>query len=220
MLRDLSHPVTDGMMVYPGDPDVSIAAALTVANDGVLVERIEMGSHTGTHMDAPAHTAHGGRTMSDVRLDELVGDALVLHVPDLRDGQRYGWDALTATGDIPAAVPAIVIIDTGWAQWFGDERATRHPHLDPAAAAELWRRGMRLLAVDTLSPDATGDPSSDFPVHEIVLGGDGLIVENLCGLADLPRDLQVGFFPVKLQGDGAPVRAVAFLDEDSGLLTA
>lgn len=218
MLRDLSHPVTDGMLVYPGDPGVAIAPALTVAQDGVLVERIEMGSHTGTHVDAPAHTLADGRTMADVRLDELVGEALVLHVRGLRDGQRYGWDELTQAGDIPDTVPAIVIIDTGWAEWFGDARATRHPHLDADAAAELWRRGMRLLAVDTLSPDATGEGAAEFPVHEIVLGGDGLIVENVCGLADLPRRVRVGFFPLRLQGDGAPVRAVAFLDGETAPL--
>lgn len=213
MLRDLSHPIRDGMMVYPGDPHVAITPALTVERDGVHVERVDMGSHTGTHIDAPAHTVAGGRTMADVRLDELVGDALVLRPRGLADRQRYGWDDLEAAGEIPAAVPAIVIIDTGWAQWFGDDRATRHPHLHPDAAAELWRRGMRVLAVDTLSPDETGGSSGDFPVHEIVLGGDGLIVENVCGLADLAAHVQVGFFPFKLQGDGAPVRAVAFIDD-------
>ena len=46
------------------------------------------------------------------KLDDLVGDALVLRVPDLTDGQRYGWDELSAAGEIPATVPAIVIIDT------------------------------------------------------------------------------------------------------------
>ncbi|MGX1793732.1 cyclase family protein [Microbacterium sp. NPDC055312] len=213
MLRDLSHPVRDGMMVYPGDPHVAISPALTVERDGVHVDRVDMGSHTGTHIDAPAHTVAGGRTMADVRLDELVGDALVLRPRGLADRQCYGWDDLEAAGEIPAAVPAIVIIDTGWAQWFGDDRATRHPHLHPDAAAELWRRGMRVLAVDTLSPDETGGDSAEFPVHEIVLGGDGLIVENICGLADLAAHVQVGFFPFKLQGDGAPVRAVAFIDD-------
>lgn len=209
-LRDLSHPIRDGMMVYPGDPHVAISPALTVEHDGVQVERVDMGSHTGTHIDAPAHTVAGARTMADVTLDELVGDALVLRVPGLADRQQYGWDDLAAAGQIPDAVPAIVIIDTGWAQWFGQDRATDHPHLHPDAAAELWRRGMRVLAVDTLSPDETGGEADAFPVHEIVLGGDGLIVENLCGLADLPARVQVGFFPFKLQGDGAPVRAVVF----------
>ena len=71
---------------------------------------------------------------------------------------------------------------------------------------------MRLLAVDVLSPDST--PSADFPVHEIVLGGDGLIVENLTGLDQLGETARLGFFPLKLGAvDGAPVRAVAFEDE-------
>lgn len=170
---------------------------------------------------AQADPLHGAGTMTHATL--AAEPPVTSHVCGWRPGKvsaspaashdRYGWNELTAAGDIPAAVPPIVIIDTGWAQWFGDERATRHPHLDADAAAELWRRGMRLLAVDTLSPDATGDASADFPVHGIVLGGDGLIVENLCGLADLPSRVQVGFFPFTLQGDGAPVRAVAFLDD-------
>ena len=211
MLRDLSHPVRDGMLVYPGDPAVSIGPALTLAADGVAVARLDLGSHTGTHVDAPAHTVTGGRTMADVTLDELVGDALILRVSEAGDGERYGWDALTAAAPVPDSVPAIVVIDTGWAQWFGSDRALRHPSLAPSAARELWARGMRVLAVDTLSPDPTGSDGG-FPVHEVVLGGDGLIVENVCGLDDLPSRVRVGFFPLKLEGDGAPVRGVAFVD--------
>ncbi|MCP2636471.1 cyclase family protein [Microbacterium sp. HD4P20] len=212
MLRDLSHPVRDGMMVYPGDPGVSIGPALTLASDGVAVARLDMGSHTGTHVDAPAHTVPGGRTLADVSLDELVGDAIVLRVPGAAEGQPYGWDDLVVEGGIPASLPPIVIIDTRWAQWFGDGRALRHPSLDAAAARELMRRGMRVLGVDTLSPDPTGASDGAFPVHEVVLGGDGLIVENVRGLEDLPSRVRVGFFPLRLDGDGAPVRGVAFLD--------
>ena len=69
---------------------------------------------------------------------------------------------------------------------------------------------MHILAVDTLSPDLTEAGSTDFPVHEVVLGGDGLIVENLTGLDGLPVHVRLGFFPLRLAGDGAPVRAVAF----------
>lgn len=211
MLRDLSHPISDGMMVYPGDPEVALRPALTLAADGVAVAHLEMGSHTGTHVDAPAHTVPGGRTMADVALDELVGEALLIRLRGIADGEQYGWEALTALGLVPETVPSIVVIDTGWARWFGSERAVRHPFLDPAAARELMARGMRVLAVDTLSPDATGTDGG-FPVHEVVLGGDGLIVENVCGLDDLPARLRVGFFPLRLTGDGAPVRGVAFME--------
>ncbi|MGC5221134.1 cyclase family protein [Micromonospora sp. DT81.3] len=211
MLRDLSHPITDGMPVYPGDPAVHIRAALDLERDGVAVTEVRFGSHTGTHIDAPSHTVAGGRTMSDVPIDELVGDALLIRMPELRERQIYGWDQLNARAAIPARLPPIVLIDTGWAQWFDHPRATDHPALDVSAARELLARGMRILAVDTLSPDLTDEALTDFPVHEVVLGGGGLIVENLCELGELPSTLRIGFFPLRLGGDGAPVRAVAFL---------
>lgn len=207
MIRDLSHPIEHGMPVYPGDPPVSVRPALTLDADDVAVTTLKMGSHTGTHIDAPSHTIAGGRTMADVSLNELVGEALVLRVPGLQEGEVYGLERL---GALPDEVPSIVIIDTGWAQWFrDDERRERHPALAADAAAELVRRGMLVLAVDTLSPDLTD--SEAFPVHEVVLGADGLIVENVRGLEGLPARVQVGFFPLRLGGDGAPVRAVAYL---------
>ncbi|GAA2175640.1 cyclase family protein [Agrococcus versicolor] len=210
-LVDLSHPIVDGMTVYPGDPSVHVSSALSVESDGVAVASLQMGSHTGTHIDAPSHTVPGGRTMADVSLDELFGEALVIRAPGLAPREVYGWERLSAAGALPDLVPAIVVIDTGWAQWLGSERALEHPALDADAAQELVDRGMRILAVDTLSPDLTGGGSADFPVHDVVLGGDGLIVENLCGLEDVPDRTRIGFFPLRLAGDGAPVRAVGFV---------
>lgn len=214
-LVDLTHPVRDGMQVYPGDPAVEVAPALTVGHDGVAVERLTMGSHTGTHVDAPSHTVEGGRTMAQVALDELVGEALVLRVPGLADGAGVGWDALEAVEPMPDAVPSIVVVATGWSAHFGTDRALRHPWLEGGAARELVRRGMRVLAIDALSPDPTGEGAAEgtgFPVHEAVLGADGCIVENLVVPDDLPARIRIGIFPLRLAGDGAPVRAVAFLD--------
>lgn len=208
-MRDLTHPVADGMMVYPGDPAVHLAPALELERDGAAVTALELGSHTGTHVDAPSHTVAGGRTMADVSLDELVGDALVLHLDGaVGDGETYGLDEF---GELPGRLPAIVVVDTGWWRHFGTERALRHPSLSPDAARELVARGMRVLAVDTLSPDPTDAAgTTSFPVHEVVLGGDGLIVENVAALEGVPARVRIGFFPLRLGGDGAPVRAVVF----------
>lgn len=207
-MRDLSHPVASGMMVYPGDPGVHLAPALELDRDGAAVTSIRMGSHTGTHVDAPAHTVAGGRTLDAVALDELVDEALVLHVEGLDDRAVIG---VVDLGELPERVPPIVVVDTGWWRHFGTERALRHPALDAAAARELVARGMRVLAVDTLSPDPTDAAgTTEFPVHEVVLGSDGLIVENVANLEGLPRSVRIGFFPLRLAGDGAPVRAVAF----------
>ena len=133
-MRDLSHPIADGMMVYPGDPGVHLAPALELERDGAAVTAVQMGSHTGTHVDAPAHTVAGGRTMDAVALDELVGDALVIRVAGLQDRAMI---AVADLGELPERVPPIVVVDTGWAAHFGTDRALRHPALSPDAAASM-----------------------------------------------------------------------------------
>ncbi len=209
-MHDLTHPITSGMQTYPGDPSVTCTPALRIETDGVSVGRWGLGSHTGTHVDAPAHVIEGGRTLAEVDLQELCGEAIVLRV-EVGEGTPYGLPELGANGALPARLPPIVIIDTGWAACFGTERALRHPHLDGETAAELLRRGMHVLAVDTHSPDPT-HLESRIPVHRAVLGADGLVVENLTGLSALSPRTRVGFFPLRLGGDGAPVRAVAFAE--------
>jgi kynurenine formamidase len=70
---------------------------------------------------------------------------------------------------------------------------------------------MHVLAVDTLSPDPTGAAVTELPVHRVVLGADALIVENLCRLGGIAEHVRIGLFPLPIDADGAPVRAVAFL---------
>jgi kynurenine formamidase len=218
-MRDLSHPIATGMQVYPGDPTVAVEPALLLARDGVDVAALHLGSHTGTHLDAPSHCIDGGRTTGRITLRELIGDALIVHLKALAPRATYGLAEIEAVlhGGLPGRVPPIVVFDTGWATHFGSAAALEHPALSADAATDLVRRGMRVLAVDTLSPDPTAG-GTDFPVHQVVLGADALIVENLCNLDGLPSGVRIGFFPLPVDADGAPVRAVAFesLSEANG----
>ena len=84
----LSRPLEDRMPVYPGDPGVRIRPALTVAQDGVAVMALEIGSHAGTHVDAPCHTVPGGRTVEGLTWDELCGDTLVLGLAGVAAAHR------------------------------------------------------------------------------------------------------------------------------------
>lgn len=212
-LIDLTHPIDSGMQVFPGDPNVQLQHALSLATDGVAVMGIQMGSHTGTHLDAPSHSIKGGRTTSQVLLDELVGETAVVHLAGIAAGQDIVWEQIK--GQVADKVPPIVVLATGWDKYFGTSAYLDHPVVTLHAAEELWNRGMRLLAVDTLNPDRTMQPPETmaFPVHQLVLGFGGLIVENVRGASNLPARCRTGFFPLKLdQGDGAPVRAVAWVD--------
>ncbi|GAA1185375.1 cyclase family protein [Nesterenkonia xinjiangensis] len=223
--HDLSRPIHDAMMVYPGDPAVVLGPGLTLEGDGVAVARLTCGSHTGTHLDAPSHTVPGGRTTSQIRLEELIGPARVIHL-------EAGPGHLVAPQDLSLGdaerLPRRVFLAFGWDRFFGTEQALQHPGLSVEAAELLWSRGMRVLGTDALSPDLTGaaltdpastDPEAGFPVHELVLGRDGLIVENLTGLRDLPAgEHHVGIFPLPLADvDGAPARVVAWRGAAQGL---
>ncbi|MGO3104866.1 cyclase family protein, partial [Corynebacterium variabile] len=91
---DLTHALTTGMPVYPGDPEVEIDEVLTLPADGCSVRSLHLGSHSGTHVDAPAHVIAGGRTIDQVAPEELMGDAAVLHLPDLTTRQRIDGEML------------------------------------------------------------------------------------------------------------------------------
>lgn len=210
---DLSHPISSGMQVYPGDPQVEIAPSLTVSENGVAVVAVHLGSHTGTHIDAPSHSVDGGRTMSGVSLDELSGMAAILQVHGLSAGEEISFSRFS--DQVADSMPPIVVIATGWDRRFGTEAYLDHPYLAPDAATELVDRGMRVLGMDTLNPDRTLQEEASFqlPVHDLVLGGNGLIVENLRRVTELPARCWMGIFPLPLQGtDGAPVRALARTD--------
>lgn len=217
---DLTHRISTGMMVFPGDPSVHVREALTLEHDGVAVSELSLGSHTGTHLDAPSHTVVGGRTLDEITLDELVGEALIIHLAE-RDAleNQQPIDAslieqhLHKLG-VTNSVPKHVLIHTGWDQYFNTERYLYHPYLTQDAALLLRNFGMKTLGVDTLNPDQTptktGGEPAEFVVHEVVLGEDGLIVENIAGLGQLGDYATIGFFPLRLGPvDGSPVRAVA-----------
>ncbi|WP_336660661.1 cyclase family protein [Leucobacter sp. USHLN153] len=208
---DLSHPIASGMPVYPGDPEVSVSPALSVAVDGVAVARLDLGSHTGTHLDAPSHSIEGGRTVDRIPLEQLVGPARVLSIgPSPAEASEVlGADRIA--GDLPERLPLIVCVNSGWDVHFGGELGTSHPALSLELARELWARGARVLGVDMLSPDPTGGEGT-MPVHEFWLGNDGVIVENLRGLSVVPDEVNVAFLPLRLSGgDGSPIRAVALV---------
>lgn len=206
-LVDLSREVATGMPVYPGDPAVTIDPALTLASDGVAVAHLDMGSHTGTHLDAPSHSVAGGRTVDQIPLDLLWGPARVLRAGSpLEAGTVIG----VADLDVPATLPRIVCVATGWDEHFGTTEMTAHPSLARELAELLWERGARVLCVDALSPDSSADPSAGFPVHDFWLGHDGVIVENLAGLSLIPDEVELSLLPLNLLGvDGSPIRAVA-----------
>ncbi|MFC6886452.1 cyclase family protein [Actinomadura yumaensis] len=207
---DLSVPIASGMPVYPGDPEVSACPALTVAADGVNVARLSLGSHTGTHVDAPFHVDDSLPALEDLPLERFVGRAVVVDARGLPPRAPLRPSLFEGR----ARPGAIVLVATGWSGHWGTGRYAAHPHLTAEAAAFLVEAGVRTVGIDALSVDPT--PADDFPAHRILCHAHAVIAENLTGLGtllDAQEDgspIEVSLLPLRLRsGDGSPVRAVA-----------
>ena len=70
---DLSHPITDSMPTYPTDPDVFIKKEKDIKVDRSMVHSFTMGTHTGTHLDSPAHMINNGKTLDSFSIDTFFG---------------------------------------------------------------------------------------------------------------------------------------------------
>ena len=204
---DLTHRVENGMQTYPGDPEVSVEAHATHATDGYRVAALSLGSHAGTHVDAPAHTEPEGRTLDSYPPERFVFDAVRVDCRDLGPREPVGPERLPEDGEL-------VAVWTGYDDHWGSERYLEHPYLSPAAAELCAERGLA-VGTDTLGPDPTptdragSDEPEGVPAHHALLGADCLVVENLRNLGAAGERFELRAYPLALAGDGAPARAVA-----------
>ncbi|KAI0343474.1 putative cyclase [Trametopsis cervina] len=225
---DLSHTLNATTRVFPGDPVFSSCPHLTLSADGVNVQHISMGSHTGTHIDAPFHFIASGKTVDELPLDLLIGPTVVVDLTrtargkDLQEREIIQWNSIAPYEQrikqyIKASSSVIVLLRTGWSAYWDSKKYVDHPYLSAEAAQQLIDIGVRVIGIDAFSPDQTlVDPQAGsdatFEAHNIILGAGGIIAENLTNL-DLIQDgdWTVSLTPLKLEGsDGSPVRACAW----------
>lgn len=202
------------MQTYPGDPPVAVEPALTMTGDGARVSSLSLGSHAGTHVDAPAHTEPDGATLGAFDVSAFRFEARLVDATDLGDREAVPPSRLP---DDAGAVDCLVF-RTGWDAHWGTDRYLDHPYLAPETARRCAERGLA-VGLDALSPDPTpkGEDTDDahetdvddFAAHHALLGNECLILENLAGIDALPDRFALSAFPLAVDGDGAPVRAVA-----------
>jgi len=208
---DLSHPITQQMPVYPGTQSPKITPVNTLDHDGFLEHSITMVTHTGTHLDVPAHMIPAGRTLDSFGAEVFVDSAVVL---DVRTAGPVVERSFIEAHQRTLKGCRWVLLGTSWSdRWGSPEYFEGYPALSPEAATWLVEQGIVGVGIDAISIDRAD--SQDFPVHQILLGNDVLVIENLTNL--LPLVGQRFVFsapPLALAGvDGSPVRAVALLNQ-------
>jgi arylformamidase len=201
-LFDISLPISPAMPVWPGDPSPILEPVTTMEDHGVRVSRLVLGTHTGTHLDAPSHFIPRGRSIDQLDLEALVGPCYVLDVGG--DGGPLPRSAIASCELRPGAR---VLLKTA-----NSRRPTAagfRPDfvaLEADAAAYLRDCRVRLVGIDGPSVDAWD--SADFPCHKQLLAADILIVENLVLRHVEPGKYGLVAVPLNLVGaDGCPVRA-------------
>jgi kynurenine formamidase len=205
---DLTLPLTEQTRIYPGDPEISVRPYIRREDAGYNVHQVSLGSHTGTHLDPPAHFLGGGaRRVGGVDPSLLVGRGLLIDVRDKRAREPIILDDLQPYED-RISTGLIVVFMTAWDTKEQEPDYLDHPYVTEEVGKALIGKGVKTIGIDTINVDPTW--GADFPVHMMFAEADGLIVEALANLYSIPRsDPFFVFAPLKLmEGSGAPVRAL------------
>ena len=206
---DLTHTMKNDMPVYPGTEQPQLTTACTIDEVGYKETILHMYSHTGTHMDAPAHMLREGMTLDAFPAERLVGKGIVI---DCR-GEKEISLALLRQYDLQRI--EFVLFCTGWDKlWGQDSYYEDFPVLTAEAAAFLATLPLKGIGEDSISLDPCG--SVDFPNHLTLMRKNFLNTENLKNLDQLiGKQFTFATLPLKFEAsDGCSCRAVAIMEED------
>ncbi len=208
---DLTHELRNGMPIYPGDPSPSFVSYATLEKNGVNLTKLTLGSHTGTHIDAPRHFIPDGIGIDQIPPNKLIGEAYVTDMSSKPIGSAITGQDLRDNLEGHVAEDDIVVCYTGCSEHWGEEPVrSNYTYLTGDAAEYLVSKKVRAVGIDFLSVERFRAP--DPITHRTLLGNGIFIIESLSQATKQfvgKRTLMI-CMPIKLQnGDGAPSRIIS-----------
>ena len=215
---DLTMPIHEGMQTFPAHwhPFVEVSQMGRHGIENRETRKLVLGTHTGTHMDAPLHFIPGGATVDEIPLEQIVGPATLVDLSHAKPFHGVSQAELSkAIGNRPVER---TVIRFDWNRMLGTMAYyTDQPFLMEEAAQWLIEKGCRLIALDAAMPD---DPKNgrgcdkDSPNHKILLGKGAVIVEYLVNLKEIDAPtFELVVAPIKVRGgDGAPARVFGIVE--------
>ena len=202
-LLDVSVPLAAGIPAYPGNPDFELQPVKRIADGGSSnVSRLVMGTHTGTHVDAPKHFFDDGAGVESLPLDLLIGRSRVVEV-----AHRGGIDA----GELAAAglrEDLRVLLKTpNSALWNDGGFHPDYTYLTEGGARYLVEQGVKVIGIDYLSVEQFKKAGA--PAHRALLSQGVVIIEGLNLAEAEPGMYEMYCLPLRVVGgDGAPARVI------------
>lgn len=210
---DLTHTIKENMPVYPGIDTPKLMPANTYEKDGFKETLMQMYTHTGTHMDPPAHLYAGRTTLDQFPPEKFIGKALVIGCRHLNEGEPITMDLIRIHGS-KAEEADFLLFNLGWDKrwgkdtYFGDYACIDDEVLDYIIAGNYKGIGFDVIGLDPIADENLTRHKKLFKETEIVN------IENLKNLDQCGSDLfWFSCFPLKLENcDGSPVRAIAWFE--------
>ncbi len=201
-IYDITRPITPQLAGWPGDTRYSASEVMRIQDgDSVNLSTLTLSAHLGTHLDAPYHFMADGPKMNEVDLNAYIGPATVVDFLDVdRELTPEHLDRIDLTK------VERLLIHTKYSSILDDQWHSDFVCPTPDAAQLLVDHGIKLFGTDSPSVDAESDKT--LQAHKTFGRGNVYILEGL-QLTDVPAgEYELIALPLKLDGDGSPVRAV------------
>lgn len=208
---DLTHYISESMPVYPGTDAPKLQQANLYEKDGFKETLLIMYSHTGTHMDSPAHIFEGKITLDEFPIEQFVGKALVVDCTDLKEGDQIQMKHINRN---LADKADFLLFNTGWDRYWGNKKYFgNYPFINNEVVEYIVGQNKKGIGLDTMGVDPISD--GNLTIHKKILVNNNLvIIENLMNLDKIGKELfTLAALPLKyIDADGSPIRAIAILD--------
>ena len=210
---DLTHTIQETMPVYPGTEQPKFLPANTYETDGFKETELRMYTHTGTHMDPPAHLYQGRTTLDQFPADQFIGMALVIDCRELGEGEPITMDFLRKYGD-KTEQAEFLLFNLGWdKRWGTDAYFGDYPCIDEEVLNYIMQGSYKGIGFDVIGLDPIAD--GNLTRHKKLFAACDIVnIENLKNLDLCGSDLfRFCCYPLKLENaDGSPIRAVAWFE--------
>ncbi|ABX12042.1 cyclase family protein [Nitrosopumilus maritimus] len=208
---DLTYSINEKMITYPSPwhPKVSLERLGKIEDVGRNTRKLVLGTHTGTHIDAPLHFIPDGNSIESIPLEKITGTVTILDFTNLKNNHPITKEELQ-----DKKISKRLIFRFGWQKyWNTPNFYNDYPFFTEDAANYLVSQGVELIGYDTPSPDKSKQDDVDSPIHKIFLSNQIVLLEYLSNL-DCVQNLEgwsIVVAPMKIDGsDGSPSRVFIF----------
>ena len=217
---DLTHIIAENMPMYPGTEAPSLRVTFNHNEHGFMETLIRFFSHTGTHIDAPAHLYAKGFTLDEYPVGQFVGKALTVDCRGLKKDENISMSLLEEKGSILNEADFILFLTGHSALWgspdyFRDFPVLSHEVIEWINRSELKGIGIDAPSFDPVTVDEIEQAAGELHNHRAILRTNRtVLLENLCKLEEVGDNVfMLCALPLHtLNADGAPARIIAMIE--------